>query len=125
MSPIMMIFEGATVTLSNNVIRGGGASGVRASGVRVAGVRVAGTIIADKNHFDGRSLRAAGPPNFAIWGLPGSRMTMTGNRINGWRHALQSSEGAVIATGNSVKQFHKAGFVITKGQRRNYIGIWS
>lgn len=102
--PIVMVSTGAQATLKDNVIRGGG----------VAGIRVAGTIIADDNEFDGTSLRKVGPPNFAIWALPGSRVTLTGNKFSGWRHALQSSEGHVTVTGNTVSNFHRAAFVIQK-----------
>jgi parallel beta-helix repeat protein len=102
--PIVMVFAGAHATFKDNVVRGGG----------VAGIRVAGTIVVENNEFDGTSLRKVGPPNFAIWALPGSRVTLTGNKISGWRHALQSSEGHVTATGNTVSNFHRAAFVIRK-----------
>lgn len=101
--PIVMVFEGATATFSGNIIRGGG----------VAGIRVGGNVMIDDNHFDGTSFRPAGPPNFAVWGLQGSRVTMTGNRVNGWRHALSSSEGIVTAVGNTVHKPGKAAFMIT------------
>ena len=102
--PVIMVFAGATATFKDNMIRGGG----------VAGIRVAGTVIVENNDFDGTSLRKAGPPNFAIWALPGSRVTLTGNKVSGWRHALQSSEGHVTATKNTVSNFHRAAFVIQK-----------
>jgi len=101
--PIVMVFHGATVTLLQNVIRGGG----------VAGIRTAGNVIAKDNHFDGTSFRMVGPPNFAIWGLRGSDITMNGNRVNGWRHALSSSEGQVTALRNTVHEPGRAAFVIT------------
>jgi parallel beta-helix repeat protein len=102
--PIVMVFSGSDVTFKNNVIRGGG----------VAGIRVAGTVKAEKNQFHGTSLRKVGPPNFAIWGLKGSEVTMTDNQVAGWRHALHSTEGYVSAMGNSVSKFHRAAFVIQK-----------
>lgn len=102
--PIVMVFEGAEATFSDNVIRGGG----------VAGVRIAGIVHLNKNEFVGTSLRKVGPPNFAVWALPGADVSMTGNKIHGWRHALQSSEGSVTANANTVSQFHKAAFVIQK-----------
>lgn len=102
--PIAMVFAGSEATFQNNVIRGGG----------VAGIRVAGTVTAENNRFEGTSLRKVGPPNFAIWGLKDSSVTMRGNQIAGWRHALHSSEGHVIATGNTVSNFHRAAFVIEK-----------
>lgn len=102
--PIVMVFAGSEAVFTDNVIRGGG----------VAGIRVAGTITAEKNTFDGTSLRKVGPPNFAIWGLKGSHVSMNDNRIAGWRHALHSSEGQVNATRNSVSNFHRTAFVIQK-----------
>ena len=102
--PIIMVFSGSTATFKNNVIRGGG----------VAGIRAAGTVIAEGNEFAGTSLRRVGPPNFAIWGLKGSRVEMKGNKVNSWRHALSSGEGHVTATGNQVSNFHRAAFVISK-----------
>ncbi len=102
--PIVMVFAGSTATFKDNVIRGGG----------VAGIRVAGTVVAENNEFAGTSLRKAGPPNFAIWALPGSQVTLTGNKVTSWRHALQSSEGHVTAIKNTISNFHRAAFVIQK-----------
>lgn len=102
--PIMMVFAGSKVLLKGNTIRGGG----------VAGVRVSGEVIAEDNHFDGTSFRQVGPPNFAIWGLKGAQVTMSQNRVNGWRHALSAEEAAVTATGNQVTQCSRAAFVISK-----------
>ena len=109
--PIVMVFQGATASFSGNVIRGGG----------VAGIRVAGTIRADNNRFEGTSFRAVGPPNFAVWGLVGSRVTMTGNQIQGWRHALLSTESHVTAVANSVRQASKAAFVMTQAPAKPYV----
>ncbi len=100
--PIVMVFDGADATFTDNVIRGGG----------VAGIRVAGKVRADNNQFIGTSLRAGGPPNFAIWALPGSDVTMTANNIHGWRHALHATEATVSASKNTVNNFHNAAFVV-------------
>jgi parallel beta-helix repeat protein len=102
--PIVMVFDGADATFTKNVIRGGG----------VAGIRVAGKIRAEDNEFAGTSLRRVGPPNFAIWALPGSDVTMRGNKIHGWRHGLHATEAGVSATNNTVSNFHSAAFVIQK-----------
>lgn len=102
--PIVMVFAGSDATVKDNVIRGGG----------VAGIRVAGTLHAADNRFHGTDLRRFGPPNFAIWGLKGSKVIMTDNGVSGWRHALYSSEGHVTAKRNSVTNFHRAAFVIEK-----------
>jgi hypothetical protein len=102
--PIVMVFDGADATFTGNTIRGGG----------VAGIRVAGKVRADGNEFVGTSLRRGGPPNFAIWALPGSDVTMTGNKIDSWRHGLHATEASVSATNNTVSNFHRAAFVIQK-----------
>lgn len=107
--PIVMVSVGSEVVLKDNIIRGGGVAGIR-----VAGIRVAGTITAEKNTFEGTSLRKAGPPNYAIWGLKGADVSIKYNRITGWRHALHSTEGQVNAKRNSVSNFHRAAFVIQK-----------
>ena len=104
--PIVMVFRGADATFTGNTIRGGG----------VAGIRVAGKVRADNNEFAGTSLRRVGPPNFAIWALPGSDVTVTANKIHGWRHALHASEASVSATKNTVSEFHSAAFVVQKSK---------
>jgi parallel beta-helix repeat protein len=104
MPPIVMVFQGAQATLTGNVIRGGG----------VAGIRTSGEVRADSNRFEGTNLRKGGPPNYAIWALPGSKIMMTNNSISHWRHALHATESEVIATGNEVKDFHGTAFVIDK-----------
>lgn len=104
MPPIVMLFDGSVAVLKQNVIRGSG----------VAGIRVAGTLKAANNRIHGTGMRKGGPPNFAVWGLTGSRVAMTGNDVSGWRHALFSSEGQVSAKDNSVEKFHQAAFVIEK-----------
>ncbi len=102
--PIIMVMKGAEATFKDNIIRGGG----------VAGIRVAGKIRVDGNEFAGTSLRKVGPPNNAIWALPGSEVTMTNNNIHSWRHALQASEATIIATNNKVTDFYGNAFVIEK-----------
>ncbi|QDT42204.1 hypothetical protein Pan241w_22850 [Gimesia alba] len=102
MPPIMMVFNGSEVTLTDNIIRGGG----------VAGIRVAGKIRAENNEFAGTSLRKVGPPNFGVWALPGSDVTLIANKFHHWRHALQASEATVLATRNKISDFHGTALVI-------------
>ncbi|MCA9014293.1 MAG: right-handed parallel beta-helix repeat-containing protein [Planctomycetaceae bacterium] len=102
MPPIMMVFEGAEVTLTDNIIRGGG----------VAGIRVAGKIRAENNEFAGTSLRKVGPPNFGVWALPGSDVTLIANQFHHWRHALQAGEATVLAARNKISDFHGTALVI-------------
>ncbi len=100
--PIVMVFAGADVTFTNNVIRGGG----------VAGIRVAGKVRVENNDFVGTSLRRVGPPNFAIWALPGADVTMIDNQVDSWRHALHASDATVVAIKNNVSNFHNTPFMI-------------
>ena len=102
MPPIVMVFAGADAIFTDNVIRGGG----------VAGIRTAGKVRVFHNKFVGTSLRKAGPPNFAVWALPGADVTMTSNTAHDWRHALHASEATVHAIHNTVRNFHSIAFVI-------------
>jgi hypothetical protein len=102
--PIVMVFAGARATFTNNVIRGEG----------VAGIRVAGVVQAYNNEFRGLNLRKGGPPNFAVWALKGASVTMSGNRISNWRHALHASESGTSAFGNTISDFHQVAIVISK-----------
>ncbi|MCA9004256.1 MAG: right-handed parallel beta-helix repeat-containing protein [Planctomycetaceae bacterium] len=102
MPPIIMVFAGADATLTGNTIRGGG----------VAGIRVLGKLRAENNEFAGTSLRKVGPPNFAVWALPGSEVTLIGNRFHHWRHALHASEAAIVASHNQISDFHRTALLI-------------
>ena len=108
---MVMVFKGADATFTDNVIRGGG----------VAGIRVAGKVRADKNEFAGTPLRRVGPPNFAIWALPGADVTMTANKIHDWRHGLHATEASVSASRNTVSHFHGAAFVVQKSVRPAHV----
>ncbi|MCP4855746.1 MAG: right-handed parallel beta-helix repeat-containing protein [Fuerstiella sp.] len=105
--PIMMVFAGAETTLTDNVIEGSG----------VAGVRVAGTVRLVHNELVGVSLRKGGPPNFAVWALPGSDITMTDNTARNWRHALHATESTVHASHNRIESFLGAAIVVKKAPR--------
>ena len=102
MPPIVMVFENAEAIFTDNVIKGGG----------VAGIRVAGKIRAEDNKLIGTDLRRGGPPNFAIWGLPGSEIALQENKINGWRHGLHATKASVVATANIVREFHSTALVL-------------
>ena len=104
MPPAVMVFEGAHATFSENTITGGG----------VAGIRVAGTVIANNNQFLGTTLRKVGPPNFAVWALEGSDVTLRSNHMRSWRHALSASGASVNAIQNTAEIFHRAAFVIER-----------
>ncbi|MCA9245506.1 MAG: right-handed parallel beta-helix repeat-containing protein [Planctomycetales bacterium] len=104
MPPIVMVFAGAEAKLTDNTIRGAG----------VAGIRVAGILRAENNRFVGEQLRRVGPPNVAVWALPGADVELIANQFDSWRHALQATEARVRAVNNTVANFHRAAFVIER-----------
>lgn len=102
MPPIVMVFRDAEATLIDNHIRGGG----------VAGVRVAGKLTATNNRLSGVALRKSGPPNFAVWALSNSDVTITDNLMIRWRHALLASDASVKVSRNEIREFHQTAIVI-------------
>ncbi len=103
--PIVMVFKGSEVDFSDNTITGSGVAGIRTEGV----VRVV------NNKFKCPTLRkGGGPPQFAVWGLPGSEIVFTGNTVEGWRHALAADKASVIASHNTVCDFWQVGIRITE-----------
>lgn len=103
--PIVMVFKGSEATFSNNTIQGSG----------VAGIRAEGTIRVVNNTFDCPSQRkGGGPPQFAVWGLPGADIVFTGNSVSGWRHALFAEKGTLIATHNKVSNYWQIGIRVNQ-----------
>lgn len=93
--PIVMVFQGAEATFSGNRFRGSG----------VAAIRTEGTVRAMDNRFECESLRAGGPPQFAVWGLPGSDIVFANNIVKGWRHALVADKATVTVSNNHVEKY--------------------
>lgn len=103
MPPIVMVFKGAEADFSDNTITGSGVAGIRTEGI----ARVL------NNRFKCPALRkGGGPPQFAVWGLPGSEIVFTGNTVEGWRHALAADKATVIASHNKVSDFWQVGIRI-------------
>lgn len=103
--PIVMVFKGAEADFSDNIILGSGVAGIRTEGV----VRIM------NNKFECPTLRkGGGPPQFAVWGLPGSDIVFTGNTVRGWRHALVADEAAVVASHNTISDYWQVGMRINK-----------
>lgn len=101
--PVVMVFKGAEADFLDNTIRG----------VGVAGIRTEGLIRATYNRFECAALRAGGgPPQFAVWGLPGSDTCLMNNTVRGWRHALVSEQAAVVACQNRVEGYGQFGIKI-------------
>lgn len=104
--PIIMVFKGSEADIAGNTIRGSGVAGVRAEGV----IRVV------NNTFECPSLRkGGGPPQFAVWGLPGADVVFTGNTISGWRHALHAdSPAGVTAVRNTISDYWQVGIRVNQ-----------
>ncbi len=100
--PLVMVFQGAEADFSNNVLRGTGVAGIRTEGI----TRVA------NNTFECPALREAGPPQFAVWGLPGSDIVMTRSTVRGWRHALVAEKSAVTFCDNRITAYGRVGVKI-------------
>lgn len=100
MPPLIMIARGSDVTFTGNTIRGSG----------VAGIRASGSVRATGNRFEGTKMRPVGPPNYAVWVLPGSEIQFSNNTVTGWRHAIFADRAKVTATRNQVSGFPKVAF---------------
>lgn len=104
MPPIVAIQEDSTAVVADNTIVGGG----------VAGVMVRGTATITGNRFVGNGpRRGPGPPNFAAWVQDGSTVSFSGNRVDGWRHALFASGAKrVRAIDNTTSRFLGTAIVV-------------
>jgi parallel beta-helix repeat protein len=103
--PIVMVFKGSEAEFSDNLIRGSG----------VAGIRTEGTVRIVNNRFECPSLRkGGGPPQFAVWGLPGADIVFLDNKVSGWRHALFAEKAAVIASRNEVSDYWQVGIRVNQ-----------
>ncbi|TWT60610.1 right-handed parallel beta-helix repeat-containing protein [Rubinisphaera italica] len=100
--PLVMVFQGAEANFSDNTFRGSG----------VAGIRTEGIIRVTNNTFDCPALREGGPPQFAVWGLPGSDIVFIGNTVSGWRHAVQTTKSSVTATDNHISNYGSIGIKV-------------
>lgn len=95
---------GVTCTIKNNIVHHIGYSGIAIQGV--AGIRSEGVVRVTSNTFDCPALReGGGPPQFAVWGLPGSDIVFNGNTVRGWRHALSAEKATVTACNNRIANY--------------------
>lgn len=102
--PLAMVFKGATADFVGNSFQGSG----------VAAVRTEGVVRLHDNRFHCPSQRkGGGPPQFAVWGLPGSDIEFSDNTVQGWRHALSADRATVRATGNTVTDYWQIGIKVT------------
>lgn len=101
--PLVMVSKNAEADFTDNTLRGSG----------VAGIRAEGTIRVTNNTFDS-TLREAGPPQFAVWGLPGADVVFTGNQVSGWRHALVAEKAQVTACDNRIAKYGTVGIKVTQ-----------
>jgi parallel beta-helix repeat protein len=101
--PLISVLDESRAVVAGNTLRGGG----------VAGVLVKGTAEIHDNRFLGNGPRGGGPPNFAVWAQPGSRVIFTGNRVESWRHALSASGAEkIVAKDNEVSSFIGSAIVV-------------
>lgn len=105
MPALVMVFKGAEAEFNDNTFRGIGVAGIRAEGV----IRVL------SNRFECPEPRkGGGPPQYAVWGLPGADIVFTANTVNGWRHALVADKASVLASHNQVSNYWQTGIRITQ-----------
>lgn len=100
MPPLVMVFKGSSVKFVDNELVGGG----------VAGIRCAGEVTVQLCKFTGTQFRTGGPPNFGVWGLPGSRIIIEDSNFFDWRHAVSASKSFTEIKGNSVIRIHRHAF---------------
>uniref|UniRef100_UPI0037852066 sulfatase-like hydrolase/transferase n=1 Tax=Prosthecobacter sp. TaxID=1965333 RepID=UPI0037852066 len=83
--PMIAVLEKSSARIAGNKIRGGG----------VAGVLVKGKAAICDNHFIGSGPKA----NNAIWAHAGAEVTLSGNRIEGWKHEISAAKDAKVFAG--------------------------
>lgn len=98
--PLVAVKGGSRGVVSHNSITGGGVAGVLAHGdVRVIG-----------NRFQGK-----GPgQGSAVWVWKDSTVTVSGNRVDGYRNAVNASGSQVTATGNVTSGFSGPSVIVRK-----------
>lgn len=98
--PLVAVKGGSKAFLSRNSMTGGGVAGVLAEGdVQVIG-----------NNFHGKG-RGQGS---AVWVWKNSSVTVSDNRINGYRNAINASAAQVTATGNVTSGFSGPSIIVKK-----------
>ena len=112
MPPLIMVFNGSKLYLTQNEFNGGG----------VAALRLAGEAEVKNNRFIGHGPKAGGPPNFAIWALNNSKIKMIENTFSGWRHALHATSGQIVANDNIIRNFLRSAIVIRNVNNPTIVG---
>ena len=95
MPPLIAILGGSSVTLTDNLIQGGG----------VAGVLVQGTARISGCEFDGAGRQA-------IWVREGSTVNVAGNDFKGYSTALNASGSRIAATESTVRAFSGTAIIV-------------
>ncbi len=94
--PLVMVFKSSEADFVGNTFQGSG----------VAGIRTEGKVRVVDNKFVCTNLRkGGGPPQFAVWALPGAEVVLLDNRVTGWRHALSADKAKVIASHNRISGY--------------------
>lgn len=98
--PLVAVKGGSTGLVSHNSITGGGVAGVLAQG----NVQVIG------NRFQGK-----GPgQGSAVWVWKDSHVTVSGNRVQGYRNAVNASGSQVTVTHNITADFEGPSIIVRK-----------
>jgi hypothetical protein len=84
--PMIAVLDDSSALITGNTIRGGG----------VAGILVKGKAVIRGNDFTGNGPAAKPPANNAIWAQAGAEVTMGGNRVEGWKRAVNRADGASV-----------------------------
>lgn len=107
-----MVFKGSEADFSGNTISGEG----------VAGIRTEGVVRATDNKFICTNQRkGGGPPQYAVWGLPGSKIVFNANKVDGWRHALVAEKASVKASENEVTRYWQVGMKFTDPNKNTIV----
>lgn len=105
--PLVAVKGGATALLSNNSIRGGG----------VAGVLVEGNATLINNRFEGK-----GPgQGSAIWVWKGSTATVSLNKFDGYRNAVNATGSRVMVSENEVRGFTGTAIIVKQSSQAAHV----
>lgn len=97
-APIIAVKGGASATIRNNRIMGGG----------VAAVLIQGTA-----HLMGNAFAGSAPTQGnAVWVWENSKATISDNSFDGYQSAVQAAKATVVVTGNSVRNFREVSIIV-------------
>ncbi|MEZ6134651.1 MAG: right-handed parallel beta-helix repeat-containing protein [Pirellulaceae bacterium] len=107
MPPMIAVKEESTATIRGNRIMGGG----------VAAVLVQGQAQISGNIFIGIGAKQGN----AVWVWENSSATISDNSFEGYRAAVNATNGTVSVTGNSIKQFQGTAIIVKDSQKPAHV----